>query len=58
MRKVLLFAKKKVRTVVGIVLQHGDVKWSAAVKGMLCSAMNVEKNRFCRSDVFGCGCLE
>ena len=35
--------KKKCERSSAKIFQHGDVKWSAAAKGMLCSAMNVEK---------------
>ena len=44
MRKISLFVKKKkCERSLAYIVQHGDVKWSAAAKGMLCSAMNVEK---------------
>ena len=35
--------KKKCERSSAKIFQYGDVKWSAAAKGMLCSAMNVEK---------------
>ena len=35
--------KKKCERSLAKIFQHEDVKWSVAAKGMLCSAMNVEK---------------
>ena len=49
MRKISLFAKKKKKKKKKCerssaqIFQLGDVKWSAAAKGMVCSAMNVKK---------------